>query len=162
MAILSNVWPCATVLLSAPPSANTCHGRPLLARYLRRGLVALPGSDELKGGSQPPRWVWIWPNRCLWRLDCHGSDAVSLMSVVRERKEDASRSRFQLSVRAPKASCYYCDSLWTGRSVMQPETLSDFEGLSMGGASRDAKRSSVQLLFKSGSQSPRQITTIRR
>jgi len=96
-----------------PGRANTYHGRPLLARYLRRGIVALPGSDELKGGSQPPRWVRIWPKRCLWRLDCHGSHAVSLMSVVRERKGNASRSRFQLSVSAPKAGCYYCDSLWT-------------------------------------------------
>jgi len=50
------------------------------------------------------------------------------MSVVRERKGNASRGRFQLSVSAPKAGCYYCDSLWTGRSVMQPErylTLKD-------------------------------------
>src|SRR5260370_1409715 len=75
MAILSNFWPCATVLLPAPPSANTCHGRPLLARYLRRGLVALPRPDELKGVSRPPRWVWIWPNRCLWRLDCQLASA---------------------------------------------------------------------------------------
>src|SRR5260370_5369387 len=119
MAIPSNVGPCAAVLLPAPPSANTCPSGPLLARYLRRGLVALPGSDELKGGSHPSRWVWIWPNRCLWCLDCHGSDAVSLMSVVRERKEDASRNRFQLSVRAPKAGCYYCDSLCTGSSVRE-------------------------------------------
>src|SRR5258705_31761 len=128
MAILSNFWPCATVLLPAPPSANTCHGCPLLAGYLRRGLVALPGSDELKGGSQPPRWVWIWPNRCLWRLDCYGSDAVSLMSVVRERKENASRGRLQLSVRAPKAGGCYCNSLWTGRSVMQPELYLTVKG----------------------------------
>src|SRR5712692_9468515 len=135
MAILSNFWPCATVLLPTPPSANTCHGRRLLARYLRRGLVALPGSDELKGGSQPPRWVWIWPNRCLWCLDCHGSDAVSLMSVVREGKENASRSPFSAFCKNTEAWL-----LLLRLNVDRPfghvaGTLSDFEGLSMGGAS---------------------------
>jgi hypothetical protein len=44
-----------------PRPANTHHGRPLLAHYLRRGLMALPGSDELKGGSQPSGRLWIWP-----------------------------------------------------------------------------------------------------
>src|SRR5258708_39505935 len=128
MAILSNSWSCATVLLPAPHSANTCHGRPLFARYLRPGRVALPGSDELKGGAHLSRWVWIWPNRCLRRLDCHGSNAVSLMSVVRERKENASRSRLQLSVRAPKAGARYCHSLVTRRSVMQPKRYLTVKG----------------------------------